>query len=143
MTKKIENQNQIQVRSSAGTQVGRREFLGMGAVGIGLWGSATSLLSSSIVQVAHADKWAGFKSPPPAGKKIAEEGQGIAKAQAYAHFAKNYKGTKTAKMAADSNCLNCNFYKPQGDIKNWGACTMLGNSWVYEEGMCKVYQKKA
>jgi hypothetical protein len=112
----------------------RREFLKTGFLTLaGAW-IVTKLawVSSAVAST--------FKTPPP--PKAADPLKGQSKTNKYVHFASEYKGIKKPTFAADANCANCNFFKPDKPGDNWGKCAMIGNLYAYTDGMCQMWQKK-
>jgi len=128
--------------SNQSDSINRKDFFKLmgvaaaGAVFVKAFGVA------SLIPSALADAYKGLKSPPPAGKKIADPLTGAGKTQSYVYLAKNYAGPKRPAIKADSNCTNCMHYKPNKTVsEHWAPCAVLAQSFVYSEGMCALYMK--
>ena len=94
-------------------------------------------------------KWLGaafaanFKSPPPAGKTIADPTKGQSKNMKYVNFSAEYAGPKKdVFVKAKANCLNCNYFKPDKAGDAWGKCAMIANAYAYQDGLCQMWMKK-
>lgn len=82
---------------------------------------------------------ASCTNTPPAGKKVAQVGVGMAKGLDYVDNASN---SKNAKFKAGQDCTNCKFYQTAKAEKGYAPCTMMGMSFVAGCGWCKSYLKK-
>jgi hypothetical protein len=118
-------------------QMDRREFLKKSAF--------FALFASALKPVSWlAEAWAAnFKSPPPAGKNIADPAKGQAKNMKYVHFHAEYAGPKKDQFVkSKSDCANCTQFKPDKAGEAWGKCAMVANAYVYQEGLCQMWIKK-
>ncbi len=120
-------------------KVDRREFVKNAAI-FAIFGWIVSPFKS--LGTAFA---ANFRQPAPAGKKIADPTKGQAKNMKYVHHTADYPATapNSAKWKGKENCKGCNHFKPDAKGDAWGKCSMVANNYVYEDGMCQMWMKKA
>lgn len=94
------------------------------------------------VLVKSSKAFAGAACPasPPAGKTIAQPGEGMGKTLEYVTDATT---SKNSKFKAGSNCGNCKFYNAAKADGGYAPCTMMGMKYVTNCGWCKSYLVKA
>ncbi len=110
----------------------RRSFFQMALMSV----AAIPVLTKS------AKVFAGDACPasPPAGKNIAQPGEGMGKTLEYVTEAST---SKNSKFKTGSNCGNCKFYNAAKVEGGYGPCTMLGMKYVTNCGWCKSYLAKS
>ena len=118
----------------------RREFLKLGAAGIGFASVAKILGFSS---TAHAQ---GAAAAPKAGEAaLVKESDALAKSLGYYEDAKKVDVKKWPKRAgaegAKQYCYNCQFYQAKGDAKTskQAPCTIFAGKAVKSHGWCNSW----
>lgn len=112
------------------TDLNRRSFFKMALAAVAV---------APILKLSKANAAACPGATAPAGKKLAEEGKGMAKGLDYVADAAK---SKNAKYKAGDNCGNCKYFNDKKLETGYAPCTMLGMSYVPSCGWCKSYLKK-
>jgi hypothetical protein len=112
-------------------KLNRRSFLQlalMGAVAVPFIAKTAKLFASD-----------ACPTTPPAGKSLAQPGEGMGKTLEYVSDATT---SKNAKYKTGNNCKNCKFYNAAKADGGYAPCTMLGMKYVTNCGWCKSYSAK-
>lgn len=103
-----------------------------------------ALMSSVVIPfIAKTSQLFAADSCPkvaPAGKAVAQPGEGMGKTLEYVTDATT---SKNAKFKAGSNCGKCKFYNAAKAEAGFAPCTMMGMKYVSNCGWCKSYMLKA